>query len=93
MYIFTNKTIPNQPPELEFGNKEYKTFLVYKNKKRSPNISYKKNISLIISNVAQLLGQFFLSYPKKKVSGYFTLVFIKSKGRWLILSDHTSSSN
>lgn len=41
MYIFTNKTIPNQPPELEFGNKEYKTFLLYNNKKRSPSISYK----------------------------------------------------
>lgn len=49
-------------------------------------------ISLISSNVAQLLGQFYLTYPKKEVSGYFTLVFIKSKGRWLILSDHTSRS-
>ena len=33
MLIFTNKTIPHQPPELEEGNKEYKTFLVPKFKK------------------------------------------------------------
>tara|TARA_B100000123_G_C25728194_1_gene427953 strand:- start:110 stop:514 length:405 start_codon:yes stop_codon:yes gene_type:complete len=44
MYIFTNKTIPQQPPELEFGNKEYKTVIVYKYKKRNPNISYKNYI-------------------------------------------------
>ena len=51
-----------------------------------------QNISLITSNVAQLLGQFILTYPKNEVSGYFTLVFIKSKGKWLIFSDHTSRS-
>ena len=33
MLIFTNKTIPPQHPELEEGNKEYKTFLVPKFKK------------------------------------------------------------
>ena len=65
----------------------------YPSKEEMGILNFKiQNISLITSNVAQLLGQFFLSYPKKKVSGYFTLVFIKSKGRWLILSDHTSKS-
>ncbi len=65
----------------------------YPSKEEMGILNFKiQNISLITSNVAQLLGRFFLSYPKKKVSGYFTLVFIKSKGRWLILSDHTSKS-
>tara|TARA_B100000963_G_C22535352_1_gene629515 strand:+ start:152 stop:595 length:444 start_codon:yes stop_codon:yes gene_type:complete len=50
------------------------------------------DISLITSSVAQLIGQFFLFYPKSEVSGYFTLILIKYKGKWLILSDHTSRS-
>ena len=65
----------------------------YPSKEEMGTLNFKiQNISLISSNVAQLLGQFYLTYPKKEVSGYFTLVFIKSKGRWLILSDHTSRS-
>ena len=65
----------------------------YPSKEEMGILNFKiQNISLITSNVAQLLGQFFLNYPKKQVSGYFTLVFIKSKGRWLIFSDHTSRS-
>ena len=65
----------------------------YPSKEEMGKLNFKiQNISLISSNVAQLLGQFYLTYPKKEVSGYFTLVFIKSKGRWLILSDHTSKS-
>lgn len=66
----------------------------YPSKEKMGILNFKiQNISLITSNVAQLLGQFILTYPKKEVSGYFTLVFIKSKGKWLILSDHTSRSN
>ena len=65
----------------------------YPSKEKMGKLNFKiQNISLISSNVAQLLGQFFLSYPKSEVSGYFTLVLIKSKGEWLILSDHTSRS-
>ena len=65
----------------------------YPSKEEMGTLNFKiQNISLISSNVAQLLGQFYLTYPKKEVSGYFTLVFIKSKGRWLIFSDHTSRS-
>ena len=65
----------------------------YPSKEEMGTLNFKiQNISLISSNVTQLLGQFYLTYPKKEVSGYFTLVFIKSKGRWLILSDHTSRS-
>ena len=65
----------------------------YPSKEKMGKLNFKiQNISLISSNVAQLLGQFFLSYPKSEVSGYFTLILIKSKGEWLILSDHTSRS-
>ena len=65
----------------------------YPSKEKMGILNFKiQNISLITSNVAQLLGQFILTYPKNEVSGYFTLVFIKSKGKWLILSDHTSRS-
>ena len=66
----------------------------YPSKEKMGILNFKiLNVSLITSNVAQLLGQFILTYPKNEVSGYFTLVFIKSKGKWLILSDHTSRSN
>ena len=65
----------------------------YPSKEKMGTLNFKiHNISLITSSVAQLIGQFFLSYPKSEVSGYFTLVLIKSKGEWLILSDHTSRS-
>ena len=65
----------------------------YPSKEKMGKLNFKiQNISLISSNLAQLLGQFFLSYPNEQVSGYFTLVFIKTKGKWLILSDHTSRS-
>ena len=65
----------------------------YPSKEKMGTLNFKiHNISLITSSVAQLIGQFFLSYPKSEVSGYFTLVLIKSKGGWLILSDHTSRS-
>ncbi len=49
-------------------------------------------ITSVTENVAQLLGQFFLNYPNKELSGYFSLIWLKTKNGWLILSDHTSSS-
>ncbi len=52
-----------------------------------------QNISYVSENVAQLLGQYFLFYPDKKSSGYFSLIWLKTKKGWLILSDHTSRSN
>ena len=65
----------------------------YPSKEKMGMLNFKiHNMSLITSSVAQLIGQFFLSYPKSEVSGYFTLVLVKSKGEWLILSDHTSRS-
>ncbi len=65
----------------------------YPSKEKMGTLNFKiHNISLITSSVAQLIGQFFLSYPKSEASGYFTLILIKSRGEWLILSDHTSRS-
>ena len=65
----------------------------YPSKEKMGTLNFKiHNISLITSSVAQLIGQFFLSYPKSEASGYFTLILIKAKGEWLILSDHTSRS-
>ena len=65
----------------------------YPSKEKMGTLNFKiHNISLITSSVAQLIGQFFLFYPKSQVSGHFTLVLIKSKGGWLILSDHTTRS-
>mgnify|MGYP001208607769 FL=1 len=65
----------------------------YPSKEKMGTLNFKiHNVSLITSSVAQIIGQFFLSYPKSEVSGYFTLILIKSKGEWLILSDHTSRS-
>ena len=65
----------------------------YPSREKMGTLNFKiHNISLITSSVAQLIGQFFLSYPKSEASGYFTLILIKAKGEWLILSDHTSRS-
>lgn len=41
--------------------------------------------------VCSLLGQWHLTRPEKgDVGGYFTLMLKKIKGKWLIISDHTS---
>lgn len=34
MIIYVNKTIPKQPPEKEYGNKEYKRFLFFNNENK-----------------------------------------------------------
>ena len=42
-------------------------------------------------NTCWLLGKWHLTRPEKgDVGGYFTLVFKKINGKWLIVSDHTS---
>jgi hypothetical protein len=42
-------------------------------------------------NTCWLLGKWHLTRPEKgDVGGYFTLIFKKIKGKWLIVSDHTS---
>ncbi|OYU65283.1 MAG: DUF4440 domain-containing protein [Cytophagaceae bacterium BCCC1] len=40
---------------------------------------------------AWVLGKWYLTRPEKgDVGGYFTLIFKKVKGKWIIVSDHTS---
>ena len=66
----------------------------YPTKEKMGKLNFKiLNISSVSGNVAQLLGQFFLYYPDKELSGYFSLIWLKTNNGWLILSDHTSSSN
>jgi ketosteroid isomerase-like protein len=50
------------------------------------------NMSLLSSDVAQLQGKFYLTREVEDSSGYFTLTWLKRNGKWLIISDHTSSS-
>lgn len=43
-------------------------------------------------NVAFVVGKFHLTRPEKgDASGYYTLLWKKIKGKWLIVCDHTSS--
>ena len=49
------------------------------------------NISFPEPNVAFLVGKFYLTRPEKgDASGYYTLLWRKIKGKWLIVCDHTS---
>jgi len=65
----------------------------YPTKEKMGELKFKiLKITSVTENVAQLLGQFFLNYTDKELSGYFSLIWLKTKNGWLILSDHTSSS-
>ena len=48
------------------------------------------NILLVKRGVVILLGEFYLKRKIGDASGFFTLVFKKVKGKWYIISDHTS---
>ena len=50
------------------------------------------NMSRLSSDVVQLQGKFYLTREIEDSSGYFTLTWLKRNGKWLIISDHTSSS-
>jgi hypothetical protein len=50
-------------------------------------------ISMIDQKTAFLIGKYNLTRSIGNASGYFSLVLKKIKGEWLIISDHTSSSN
>ena len=43
--------------------------------------------------VIQLQGSFNLTREIEDSSGFFTLTWLQKDGAWLVLSDHTSSSN
>ena len=43
--------------------------------------------------VIQLQGSFYLTRDIEDSSGFFTLIWLQKEGNWLVISDHTSSSN
>ena len=51
-----------------------------------------KNIKSISFDVALMIGEYQLKRSSGDSSGYFTLVWKKINKKWLIVSDHTSSS-
>lgn len=58
MLVYTNQTIPKQPPESDYGNKEYKIFLSpynRKNKKRKKNLPQLTFQNYIENKSSQLL--------------------------------------
>lgn len=63
----------------------------YNSKELMGNLKFDvDNIFLVKRGVAILLGKFYLKREIGDASGFFTLVFKKVKGKWYIISDHTS---
>ena len=54
------------------------------------NVSKIKSLSI---NSAYLIGEYYLKRTIDDSFGHFTLLWKKVNGKWLIVSDHTSSSN
>lgn len=49
-----------------------------------------KDLYQIDSKTALMIGRFYLSRSLQDIDGYFTLVWQKTDGKWLIISDHSS---
>tara|TARA_Y200000002_G_scaffold357243_1_gene339620 strand:+ start:378 stop:809 length:432 start_codon:yes stop_codon:yes gene_type:complete len=63
----------------------------YNSKELMGNLKFDiDSIFLVKRGVAILLGKFYLKREIGDASGFFTLVFRKVKGKWYIISDHTS---
>lgn len=54
------------------------------------NVNKIKSLSI---NSAYLIGEYYLKRTIDDSFGHFTLLWKKVNGKWLIVSDHTSSSN
>ena len=50
------------------------------------------NLISLSSKVIQLHGKFHLTREIEDASGFFTLTWLKVEKKWMIISDHTSSS-
>ena len=50
-------------------------------------------IQSISSDIAFLIGEYYLKRSTQDSYGHFTLVWKKINGNWLIISDHTSAAN
>ena len=51
------------------------------------------NLISLSPSVVQLQGKFYLKREIQDSSGFFTLTWLNVDGKWLIISDHTSSSD
>ncbi len=52
-----------------------------------------KKIKSLSKKTAYLIGEYYLKRTIEDSYGHFTLIWKKVNGEWLIVSDHTSSSN
>jgi len=64
----------------------------YPDQETMGNLSFDiKEIDVTAGKTAWILGKWKLARPQKgDVGGYFTILMKNSKGRWLIVRDHTS---
>ena len=64
----------------------------YPNRKIMGKLSFDiKRIRKVNKNVAYLIGEYHLKRSIEDSHGHFTLIWKKIKGKWYIVSDHTSS--
>ena len=52
-----------------------------------------RKIKSLSKETAYLIGEYYLKRSIEDSYGHFTLIWKKVNGKWLIVSDHTSSSN
>ena len=63
----------------------------YPNRKIMGKLSFDiKRIRKVSKNVAYLIGEYHLKRSIEDSHGHFTLIWRKIKGKWYIVSDHTS---
>ena len=85
--VFSGKT----GPVYGWKNTKERYLSKYNSKELMGNLKFDiNNIFLVKRGVAILLGKFYLKREIGDASGFFTLVFKKVKGKWYIISDHTS---
>lgn len=92
-YLNTNKLVFSGQSGPVYGWKSTKERYMtkYNSKELMGNLKFDiDNIFLVKRGVAILLGKFYLKRDIGDASGFFTLVFKKVKGKWYIISDHTS---
>ena len=92
-YLNTNKLVFSGHSGPVYGWKSTKERYLtkYNSKELMGNLKFDiDNIFLVKRGVAILLGKYYLKRDIGDASGFFTLVFKKVKGKWYIISDHTS---
>ena len=66
----------------------------YPDLKTMGKLSFTVNkIKSLSKKTAYLIGEYYLKRTIEDSYGHFTLIWKKVNGKWLIVSDHTSSSN